>query len=150
MTDVDVTAMDLEAKPAAVPAELLATHRPANLYGFLQGAGGRTRYARWNASGTPRGTILLLTGRGEFIEKYATEIVGELLGRGFAVIALDWRGQGLSDRMLAERDKGHIDSFATYVADLQLFLDKVVVPVAPRPVLLLCHSMGAHIALRGL
>jgi len=39
-------------------------------------------------------TILLLAGRGEFIEKYATEIVGELLERGFAVIAADWRGQG--------------------------------------------------------
>ena len=48
----------------------------------------------------PRGTVVLLTGRGEFIEKYATEVVGELLERGFAVVALDWRGQGLSDRPL--------------------------------------------------
>jgi lysophospholipase len=34
------------------------------------------------------------------------------------------------------------------MADLQLFLDKVVAPAAPRPVLALCHSMGAHIMMR--
>jgi lysophospholipase len=144
MTDADPT-----AKPAGVPADLV-NYRPANRYGFLEGAGGRLRYACWNASGTPRGTVLLLTGRGEFIEKYATEIVGELLGRGFAVIALDWRGQGLSDRPLADHEKGHIDNFTTYMADLRLFIEQVVVPQAARPVLALCHSMGGHILLRHL
>jgi len=146
MTDADPT-----AQPTGVPADL-PTYRPANRYGFLEGAGGRMRYACWNASGTesPRGTILLLTGRGEFIEKYATEVVGELLGRGFAVIAVDWRGQGLSDRQLADRDKGHIDNFTTYMADLRLFIEQVVMPQAMRPVLALCHSMGGHILLRHL
>jgi lysophospholipase len=93
---------------------------------------------------------MVLTGRGEFIEKYATEIVGELLDRGFAVYAVDWRGQGLSDRLLADRGKGHIDNFTTYMADLGLFLETIVAPAAPRPVLALCHSMGAHILLRHL
>src|SRR5215475_3089350 len=146
MTDADPT-----AKPTGVPADL-ATYRPANRYGFLEGAGGRQRYACWNASGTgrPRGTILLLTGRGEFIEKYATEVIGELLGRGFAVAALDWRGQGLSDRPLADQEKGHIDNFTTYMADLRLFIEQVVLPQAARPVLALCHSMGGHILLRHL
>src|SRR5437660_5685046 len=144
MTDADPT-----AKPAGMPTDL-ATYRPANGYGCFGGAGGRQRYACWNASGTPRGTILLLTGRGEFIEKYATEIVGELLGRGFAVIALDWLGQGLSDRPLADRDKGHIDNFTTYMADLRLFIERIVLPQATRPVLALCHSMGGHILLRHL
>jgi len=103
------------------------------------------------ASGTAaRGTILLLAGRGEFIEKYATEIVGELLERGFAVIAADWRGQGLSDRPLPDREKGHIDNFTTYMADLRLFIEQVVVPQVTRPVLALCHSMGGHILLRHL
>ena len=74
--------------------------------------------------------------------------MGELLGRGYCVYALDWRGQGLSDRPLADRGKGHIDNFSTYMADLQLFLDKVVAPAAPRPILALCHSMGAHIMMR--
>ena len=122
---------------------------PADRYGFLQADGARLRYACWNVPGTKaKGSVVLLTGRGEFIEKYATEVVGELLGRGYCVYSLDWRGQGLSDRALADRSKGHIDNFSTYMADLQLFLDKVVAPTAPRPILALCHSMGAHIMMR--
>jgi lysophospholipase len=141
---------DPTAAPAAVPTDLAGTYVPAERYGFLQAAGARLRYACWNVPGTgpTRGSVVLLTGRGEFIEKYATEVVGELLGRGYRVYALDWRGQGLSDRALADRGKGHIDNFSTYMADLQLFLDKVVAPAAPRPILALCHSMGAHIMMR--
>jgi lysophospholipase len=143
MIDLDPT-----AAPAGVPAELAETYVPADRYGFLRAVGARLRYACWNVPGTPRGSVVLLTGRGEFIEKYATELVGELLGRGYCVFAMDWRGQGLSDRPLADRNKGHIDNFTTYMADLQLFLEKVVAPSAPRPVIALCHSMGAHIAMR--
>lgn len=141
---------DPTAAPAGVPPDLAASYRPADRYGFLERAGARLRYACWNVPGTARGAVVLLGGRGEFIEKYATEVIGELLGRGYAVFAMDWRGQGLSDRPLADRGKGHIDNFATYMADLRLFLDKVVVPNAPRPILALCHSMGAHIVLREL
>jgi lysophospholipase len=141
---------DQTAAPAGVPPDLAATYLRADRYGFLEPAGGRLRYACWNVPGTARGAVVLLGGRGEFIEKYATEVVGELLGRGYAVFALDWRGQGLSDRPLADHSKGHIDNFATYMADLRLFLDKVVVPNAPRPILALCHSMGAHIVMREL
>lgn len=134
--------------PAAAPPDVAATYRPADRYGWLPSGSALLRYALWNAPGTPRGTILLLTGRGEFIEKYATEVVGDLLARGFAVAALDWRGQGLSDRPLPEHDAGHIDSFSTYIADLQLFVDTIVAPDAARPVIALCHSMGGHILMR--
>jgi lysophospholipase len=141
---------DPTAAPASVPPNLTATYVPADRYGVLERAGARLRYACWNVPGTARGTVVILTGRGEFIDKYATEVAGELLGRGFSVISMDWRGQGLSDRPLADRGKGHIDNFATYMADLRLFLDKVVSPAAPRPILALCHSMGSHIVLREL
>ncbi|MBX9942662.1 MAG: alpha/beta fold hydrolase [Reyranella sp.] len=141
---------DPTAAPAAVPPDAAARYRQADSYGFLAGAGARLRHARWNAPGTPRGTAVVLTGRGEFIEKYATEVVGELLDRGLSVYAIDWRGQGLSDRTLADPGKGHIDNFSTYMADLRLFLETVVAPEAPRPILALCHSMGAHILLRHL
>ncbi len=143
MTDPDPTAL-----AATVPPELAATYRAPERCGFLDARGARLRWAAWSAPGSPRGSVVLLGGRGEFIEKYATEVVGELLGRGYSVFALDWRGQGLSDRPLADRGKGHVDHFDTYVADLALFLERIVVPAAPRPVLALCHSMGAHIALR--
>ena len=143
-----MTDQDPKAQAAAVPPELAATCRAPERCGFLPAPGAALRWAAWTAPGPSRGSVVLLGGRGEFIEKYATEIVGELLGRGFSVFALDWRGQGLSERALADPGKGHIDSFDTYVADLALFLDEVVVPTAPRPILGLCHSMGSHITLR--
>jgi lysophospholipase len=138
------------AAPVAAPHDLAATFRKPTRYAWFENAGARLRYAVWTAPGTPRGTVVVLTGRGEFIEKYAMEIVGELLDRGFAVFAMDWRGQGLSDRPLPERDKGHIDTFSTYLGDLKFFLETIVAPSAPRPLLLVCHSMGGHLALRHL
>ena len=130
----------------------MSSTRPASLApdreAYITRAGGRLRYAVWKAPGTPRGSVVLVHGRGEFIEKYAMEVAGELRERGFAVYAMDIRGQGLSTRMLPDREKGHIDDFATYVADLAALLDAVVVPEAPHPRLLLSHSTGGNIALR--
>ena len=51
------------------------------------------RAARWEGRLKQRGTVAILTGRAEFIERYF-ETIAELLARGFAVVALDWRGQG--------------------------------------------------------
>ena len=121
---------------------------PPDREDYIERAGGRLRYAVWKAAGTPRGSVVFVHGRAEFIEKYAMEVSGDLLARGFAVYALDLRGQGLSSRMLPDHDKGHIDDFATYVADLAAFLDAVVVPEAPHPRLLLSHSTGGNVVLR--
>ena len=141
---------DPSAAPAIVPSGIAPTYRPADRYGFIDAPGGRLRVAAWNSTGTARASVILFGGRGEFIDKYATEVVGELLARDFAVLSMDWRGQGLSSRMLADPGKGHIDDFATYVADLKLFLEDMVVPATQRPVIMLAHSMGGHIALRAL
>jgi lysophospholipase len=136
------------AAPLAVPREVVGTYRPADAWGFLRARETQLRHAFWVARAQPRGTVLLLPGRTEFIEKYASEVVGELLDRGFAVAMMDWRGQGLSDRPLPDPDKGHIDRFETYLADLRLYLDAVLGPDTPRPLLALGHSMGAHLFLR--
>ena len=59
------------------------------------------RFARWGATRTPRhGTACLFPGRAEFIEKYF-EVVADLRRRGYAVAIMDWRGQGGSERALA-------------------------------------------------
>ena len=50
-------------------------------------------------------TVAFFGGRGEFIEKYF-EVIGELLTRGFAVAAMDWRGQGGLDRPLRNASQG--------------------------------------------
>jgi lysophospholipase len=63
---------------------------------------------------------------------------------------LDWRGQGLSDRPLADRQKPYVADFALYCADLDRFVRRLVMADSGRPPSLLAHSMGGHIALRWL
>jgi lysophospholipase len=106
------------------------------------------RYGIWCCQKEPRrGSILLLNGRREFMEKY-TETIGELVERGFDVFSLDWRGQGLSTRMLADRHKGYIEDFDIYLKDLEMFVSNIVMPKAAHPSIILAHSMGGHVALR--
>jgi lysophospholipase len=93
------------------------------------------------------GSIILLGGRREFIEKY-TETITELNGRNFDVYAMDWRGQGLSARQLPNRHKGYVRSYDDYLDDLNRFFGEVVQPRAVLPCIILAHSMGGHIALR--
>ncbi|WP_319497558.1 alpha/beta hydrolase [uncultured Cohaesibacter sp.] len=108
------------------------------------------RVARWpSLSPTPKGTICLLQGRAEFIEKYY-EVITELRQRGFAVATLDWRGQGMSDRLLPDRMKGHVRRFTDYGRDLEQFIKDVILPDCPPPCFALAHSMGGLILLNNL
>ncbi len=106
------------------------------------------RFARWSATrGSRRGTIVLVHGRGEYIEKYF-EVISDLRRRGFAVATLDWRGQGGSARLLANPHKGHIWDFAEFDKDLTRFMKEIVLPDCPPPFVALGHSMGGAILLR--
>lgn len=113
---------------------------------FAAGDGAELRYALWPRDGA-RGTVTLQGGFTEFIEKHF-ESVQDLLGRGFAVAAMDWRSQGLSQRSVANPQKIHVTSFRRYADDLQEFQDRIVAPALPGPYLILAHSMGGHITLR--
>lgn len=104
------------------------------------------RVARWPNTGRTRGTVCVFTGRGEFIEKYF-ETIGELVARNFAVVAMDWRGQGLSGRPLANAGKGHVDDFILYERDLDALTQQVLEYLCPRPWFALGHSMGGAILL---
>jgi lysophospholipase len=105
------------------------------------------RVARWRpTTRKDRGTVCILQGRAEFIEKWF-ETITELRRRGFAVVAFDWRGQGLSGRELADRYKGHVRSFSHYARDLEAIRANVLEPYMPKPHFALGHSMGGAIAL---
>src|ERR1700748_2603989 len=98
---------------------------------WLEVDGVRLRAARVGAAPErpARGVCVLLNGQTEFIEKYF-EVIDELRGRGFAVSALDWRGQGGSSRLVPNNPlKAHIDDFSQYDADLEAFMERVVVPM---------------------
>lgn len=132
--------------------KLVAT--PANavpegaVVGELRAADGTVlRYARWLPPPGRKGTVCLLQGRAEFIEKYF-EVVAELRQRGFAVATLDWRGQGHSQRALRDPRKGHVRNFKEYDSDLETLIQEAVLPDCPPPYFALAHSMGGAIALR--
>ncbi len=107
------------------------------------------RHAHWRPlEGAGIGSVLVLPGFGEFIEKYH-ETVDELLKRGFDVHVVDWYGQGLSTRALANRDKVHVDDFRRYLVDLHRLIEAMP-PLRDRLRfrMVLGHSLGAHLALR--
>lgn len=96
----------------------------------------------------PRGTIIFSPGRTEFIEKYL-ESIDDLTKRGFSVIVIDPRGQGLSDRMLPDRLKSWVGSFQDYADDLGWVCDTLA-PHCPKPFIAMGHSMGGTIVLQAI
>ena len=89
---------------------------------------------------TPRGSIILHPGRTEFIEKYF-ETIGNLVERGFVVLAIDPRGQGLSDRLQADELKSYVGRYLHYADDIG-WVQAHLKEMLPRPHILLGHSMG--------
>jgi lysophospholipase len=116
--------------------------------GFLNVSGGfRIRYAYFKPDAhPPKGTVLVLAGRNECIEKYF-ETVRDLQKRGFEVALIDWRGQGASDRLIRDPLRGYVTSFDDYVSDLEQFFREIVLPDCRPPYYILAHSTGALIAL---
>jgi lysophospholipase len=109
---------------------------------WFRGAGGlRLRAGFWQPNGRARGTVILSPGRTEPIEKYY-ETIGDFLRRGFCVLAHDWRGQGLSARLTPDRLKGHARAVEEFLDDFSRLLDTYE-SRAPKPWLLVGHSMGA-------
>lgn len=99
------------------------------------------------AGAVSRGSILFLPGRADFYEKYL-ESLAEWADAGWHVSAADWRGQGASGRMTANPLVGDIPDFSVWIADLgALWRDHV--RSTPGPHVLVGHSMGGHLVLRG-
>jgi lysophospholipase len=132
-------------KFVAIPANPVPDHGLAGTIKTPDGV--LLRFGRWEPPPGRRGTVVILQGRAEYIEKYF-ETVRDLRARGFAVATFDWRGQGLSQRALADPQKGHIRNFSQYITDLQAIMEQVVLPDCPPPYFALGHSMGGAIAIR--
>ncbi|MBZ9951989.1 alpha/beta fold hydrolase [Mesorhizobium sp. BR1-1-15] len=123
--------------------------RPENATGgfFTARDGKKIRYGLFAAVARPmKGTVVLLSGRNECIEKYF-ETIRDLAARGFGVATLDWRGQGGSDRLIRDRQRGYIKSFRDHTADLEQFFEEIVLPDCRGPYYILAHSAGAVITL---
>lgn len=116
---------------------------------WVQAADGmRLRAGLWTAQ-APKGTILLFTGRTEYLEKYG-RIAQDLTGAGYSILSMDWRGQGLSDRVTEDARLGHIEDFSDYQHDVAAFLALAEELDVPKPWYMIAHSMGGCIGLRAL
>ena len=94
----------------------------------------------------PRGTVLVMSGYSEFIEKYY-EVAFDLQRLGFAVLCFDWRGQGLSSRAHEQR-RGWVPNYEAMMADTLELADYLQELHAPAPLIGLGHSMGGNVCIR--
>jgi len=63
-------------------------------------------------------------------------------------MTIDWRGQGLADRLIDDPNIGYVDKFTDYQKDVAAMLRAARELGLPRPYFLLAHSMGGCIGLR--
>jgi lysophospholipase len=115
----------------------------------LERATGSLRVGIAGGDEASRGTLVILPGRAEFIEKYA-ETIDDFCDLGFAVAVIEWRGQGLSMRGELHPQRGFVADYDDYLEDLGAGLDHLQTVAAPRPWSMLGHSMGGQIGLRWL
>jgi lysophospholipase len=109
---------------------------------LVASSGRQLRVALFAPAGTPRGSVILSTGRTEPIEKYG-EVARELVGRGFVTLVHDWAGQGLSSRFGEDGFSCDvIGGSAAFIADFRDILAAYSERL-PGPWFAFAHSMGA-------
>jgi lysophospholipase len=107
---------------------------------------GFMRWARREAPDKARGCVLMLIGWGEWLEKYSA-FSEQWYKRGFEVVILERRGQGLSSRFLENRGKAWLPDYLELIEDFDTFYNHYFAG-EETPLLLCGHSMGAHLLLR--
>ena len=115
-------------------------------------AGGRAgRQPGEQTQAGSRGRLLFLPGRGDAYEKYL-ESFGHWHARGWAITALDWRGQAGSGRLGFDAQTGHVADFAVWLNDFGAFWRdwRDASAGGGGADVVVAHSMGGHLALRAL
>ncbi len=106
-------------------------------------------YMKTGAEPGARGCVVLSPGQSEAAVKYI-ELAFDLQQQGFSPIyTIDHRGQGFSDRLLADSQKNHVAKFSDYSDDLKNLVNNIVLNDSScrgREMFLLSHSMGGAIA----
>lgn len=94
-----------------------------------------------------KGTIVLVPGFNDTSETYF-ETIREFVAHGFDVRAMDWRGQGGSQRYFQDKDKCHSLGTDHDEADLAQFINIVRKEHCRPPLILVGHSFGGLVSLR--
>lgn len=124
--------------PPAPPAEI------AHLEQRLPGHDGTDLFTQsWKpATGPVRGVVVIAHGLKDYSDRYAA-FAEALVGRGYAVQALDHRGHGDS-----AGDRVWIASFDEYLKDFDLVVQKARRDFPDKPLFVFGHSMGGNIVTR--
>jgi alpha-beta hydrolase superfamily lysophospholipase len=110
--------------------------------GTVVGSGGLLLFRRvWRPATPPRAVLLNLHGLGDHSGCYGA-LSDRMIASGFAVHALDLRGNGRSPGK-----RGHVDAWSDYREDLRRFVQLVRREEPARPLFLLGNSLGGLIAI---
>lgn len=109
----------------------------------------RLRVGLWQSKKTKQGTVFFLPGRTGYIERYG-RIATKLSKIGLASFVIDWRGLGLSDRLVNDQSACHVGQYADYQHDVNAMLEAAKNLDLPKPWYLIGNSMGACIGLRAM
>ncbi len=101
-------------------------------------------YKYYLQSENEQGAVVISSGRTEAVLKYK-EVIFDFFNNGYSVYIHDHRGQGYSDRMLADPDMGYVENFQYYIDDMKFFFDNYVFPNQHKNIFLFAHSMGGAI-----
>lgn len=108
----------------------------------FKGHSGLELYSQtWHPSGITKAKLAVIHGVAEHSNRYMN-LVNGLVDQGVAIYAYDQRGHGKS-----EGQRGFIESWDEYRADLGIFLNRVKGDVPTLPLFMYGHSMGALIIL---
>ena len=115
---------------------------------FLKSPTGATlAYHQAEATGTPRGIVLVAHGMSEHSRRYA-RFAGQLAAQGYHVYAWDHRGHGETTAPDAVQGQfARRNGLDTVIADTKAIRDMAAANHPSLPILLVGHSMGAMICL---
>lgn len=97
-------------------------------------------YQTWQPE-EAKAALVIIHGLGEHSGRY-TNVVNQLVPKGYAVYSMDNRGHGRSPGQ-----QGHVDDWAVFREDTHTFVQMVQEKEAGRPFFLMGHSMGGCIVL---
>lgn len=132
--------------PAPFLTDICSIAPEGSAYWLETSDGVRVRTVLWGQK-AEKGTVLLFPGRTEYCEKYE-HTAAALQQGGYATLAMDWRGQGLADRLLDDPSVGHVGRFSDYQHDVRAMVRAAQDLDLPKPYFLIAHSMGGAIGLR--
>ncbi len=113
---------------------------------FLSADGKKLHYEAYEKL-LSRGNVVILHGFTESAEKFR-ETAYYFRKAGYSVFSIDLRGHGKSHRDSDNPLRVDIDSFDTYAEELNIFIEKIVKPLAKnKEIYIYSHSLGSTVAL---